>query len=565
MNGHTRNFLYLIIYIVFSSTLLCQDLELKLQAEKPIPGTLLDSINPTINFDDYNSLQQESVRILQSFQQLGYLSSNLDSLNRKNDTIIVATYFLGNRTKSIVIDYSSTNLQKKEIATYFKNVTDSSFIVPVSQLESKLAVLNQAVTATGNPFARLRLTNLRIDNTGNVIADLELSEGPSRTLDSIAIKGYEKFPRSFLRYQAGIRKGKPFSRRRLIRQNELLDNLPFVATTKPPEVLFRKDSTIAYLYLEKENNNTFDGILGFATDADTQEFQLNGYLNLALNNNLNYGESLLINYKADGGEQQNFRARISLPYLFKSPFGVTGELKIFKRDTSFVTTEQLARMDIRASPTLSFFAGYKGYESNNLQEGVIVGNTVIDFTSKFFTAGGNYEVLQRSRLFPVKATIGITSEIGERELRGITEPQTRLHFNGSYIFSLNNTNSIYLKNETGILFSDTYITNELFRFGGIQSLRGFDENSIDASVYSTLMTEYRFTVSDQFFVHSIIDAGYFENSILSISENLYGFGFGIGFITKTGLFRLNVANGISNQQDFDISGTKVHLSLQSNF
>ena len=50
-----------------------------------------------------------------------------------------------------------------------------------------------------------------------------------------------------------------------------------------------------------------------------------------------------------------------------------------------------------------------------------------------------------------------------------------------YIFNLNYKNSIYLKNSTQLLNSENYLTNELFRFGGINSIRGFNENSIDAS------------------------------------------------------------------------------------
>ena len=42
-------------------------------------------------------------------------------------------------------------------------------------------------------------------------------------------------------------------------------------------------------------------------NEETNRLQFNGYLNLELNNNLNFGEQLLVNYKADGNEQQNFR------------------------------------------------------------------------------------------------------------------------------------------------------------------------------------------------------------------------------------------------------------------
>jgi Outer membrane protein len=113
--------------------------------------------------------------------------------------------------------------------------------------------------------------------------------------------------------------------------------------------------------------------------------------------------------------------------------------------------------------------------------------------------------------------------------------------------------------------SDTFITNELFRFGGITSIRGFDENSIDASFFSVLNTEYRYAFNASIYMHSIIDIGYFENQVFLQKEKLYSFGIGLGLQTKAGLFKLNIANGNSNKQDFEFSNTKIHISLTSRF
>ena len=126
----------------------------------------------------------------------------------------------------------------------------------------------------------------------------------------------------------------------LIEKNNALNSLGFVNSTKPPEILFKKDSTTVYLYLTKQKNNNFDGILGFSTGEENQGLTLNGYLNLELNNNLNYGEQFLLNYKADGNDQQKLRVKLTLPYLFKSPFGIETELNIFRRDSTFLTSNQ---------------------------------------------------------------------------------------------------------------------------------------------------------------------------------------------------------------------------------
>ncbi|HAH33791.1 MAG TPA: hypothetical protein DCL52_03280, partial [Flavobacteriaceae bacterium] len=121
------------------------------------------------------------------------------------------------------------------------------------------------------------------------------------------------------------------------------------------------------------------------------------------------------------------------------------------------------------------------------------------------------------------------------------------------------------QNTTNLMTSDTYLTNELFRFGGINSMRGFLENNIDASMFSILNTEYRYLVNQQTYLHSIIDLGYFENEILKQKEKLYSFGFGLGMTTKAGLLKFSIANGNIDGQAFKFSNSKIHLSIASQF
>lgn len=137
--------------------------------------------------------------------------------------------------------------------------------------------------------------------------------------------------------------------------------------------------------------------------------------------------------------------------------------------------------------------------------------------------------------------------------------------NSFKIFNLNNTNSIYLKIAGAGINTDHYLTNELFRFGGILTIRGFEENSLLASLYTVLNTEYRYQLNNTIYIHSIFDAAYFENDIALAKEKLFGFGFGFGIYTKSGLLKFNYANGKSENQKIKLSDSKIHLSLSAIF
>jgi cell division protein FtsB len=541
-----------------------QNLHLKFKAQDPISQSTIDSLNLNTTFNNYLNLKEEADTLHHYLESIGFIENEMRSLKKKNDSTYVVFYHLGSKYKSIQLFYSEKDFSKRELLQVSKKVTDTYFILPFNAIEPSIDKLNVLKTKNGNVFARIKLENIT-KKRNSLFADVKLLKGDSRNIDSIIVKGYDKISKSHIKYYAGIKKGKKFNKSKLIEKNNILNSLGFVSVTKPPEILFKKDSTIVYLYLKKEKNNLFDGILGFATDENSQKLIFNGYLNLELNNNLNFGEQFLLNYKADGNDQQKFRARLTLPYLFKTPFGIITELKIFKRDSTFSTSDQLIKVKYQISPNSKTYLGYKSYESSNLRKDNSLYIDVEDYTSNFLLTGVSYSKTQNNVLFPIKTEIYLDSEIGSKETKNTNETQVRASLMIHYIFNLNYKNSIYLKNSTQLLNSENYLTNELFRFGGINSIRGFNENSIDASFYSVLNSEYRYQFNQDIYVHSIIDFAYFENKIIALKQKLYSFGVGIGLQTGTSIIKFSIANGNAENQNFSFSNTKIHIGISSKF
>ncbi|MGJ8666819.1 MAG: POTRA domain-containing protein [Patiriisocius sp.] len=537
-------------------------MELKISSEISISETLRDSLNFENKHKNYKSISDEAKSVYSKLQRFGYIESRLDTIQRINDSVFNAQFFFGNKYEMITVFYDPARFRKQDIKSISNFSNETYFTIPISEVEKALSNLNANQAENGNAFARLKLTDFKNDN-GELSARLNSESGQKRTIDSIAIKGYDKFPKSFIKYYAGIKKGKPFDQKKLVEQNDALSSLGFVNTLKAPEALFRKDSTVVYFYLEKRKFNNFDGILGFATNEETNNIEFNGYLNLELNNNLNYGEQLLFNYKADGNDQRNFRIKTTFPYIAKTPLGVSLELKIFRRDTTFSNTAQSANISYQLNPRTNVTAGYSGRTSSNLLGDISMG--IEDYEAKYVTAGLNYMKPQRSLLFPLKSNLAISLAQGNRTTDTAKENQTITENDISHILSLNENNSVFIRNTTSILFSETYLTNELFRFGGIQSIRGFTENSIDATLFSVLNTEYRYLLNTTSYIHSIIDVGYFENEVIQQKEKLYSFGLGLGVSTKAGILNLNIANGNLDNQDFKFANTKIHVSLTSRF
>ena len=539
------------------------NLEFQTQPELDIPT--LEALSVPEKLESLDVLTSLGDSLQGVLTRKGYLDISTPQINQVNDTLYILGFDTGERYKTIRVNYDPSVWDKRELRKLISRVEEDHFVILIEDSEQILQALTGIRSAQGDPFARVRLRDIEKTDDLNLTASLSIETTQARRIDSLVIRGYEKFPPSFVRYYAGIKKGHVFDKNQILEQANSINSLGFARSTRSPEVFFEPDQTTVYLYLEKRNNNLFDGIIGFNTNEDDGKLEFNGYLNLELNNNLNYGEQLAINYKADGREQQNFRVALAMPYLLRSPLGVELELKIFKRDSTFSTTDQQARLSYQFNPAVVGTIGYKGYTSSNLRDEESLVDDVADYNASFATAGISFRDNQNNPLFPIKTLASVNSEFGSRETDTIKDDQFKVEIYAHHIFNLNLRNSIYLRNETRLIQSDNYLINELYRFGGINSIRGFNENSIDAQFFSVLNTEYRYQFNAGLYAHSIIDLGYFENTPLDLKEKLYSFGIGVGFSTQAGILKLNIANGNSESQNFKFSNTKIHISLSSRF
>ena len=559
-------YLYLIIYTIFSSALYCQNLNLKITGNDSLETKIIDSLNYSKLHLNYASINLEVDSIQKRLYKIGYIENDLLKIFKTNDSSFIANVSLKTKYSRILVYYEKTQVSRAILKVISKNITDDYFEVKFQNLENSLNFINTKIAEKGFPFSKLQLTNIKVTDSTLLTAKLTInSTEQKRTISNVIIKGYEKFPRSYLKHFLKIKPSQIFDLKKIRDKTALLNDLRFANEVKSPEVLFTKDSTTLYLYLQKTTSNNFDGFLGFGTNEETSKLEFDGYLNLNLTNNLNFGESFRLQYKSDENDQKTFQTDVSLPYLFKSPIGIDLLLRIFKRDSSFTTVNQSAKIHYQINSKHKVYAGTLSTESNNLLS-QNNSSTITDYKSNYYSLAYQYLKPQSySLLFPIKSQFYFESNFGKRKQNSSSEKQSQFTIDAFKIFNLNYKNSIYLRVNGVILNSNTYLENELLRFGGINSIRGFEENSLFASLYGLINTEYRYHVSNSIYIHTIFDAAFFENKILDFEEKLFGYGFGFGILTKAGVFKLNYANGKNENSTFNLSNSKIHLSLIASF
>ncbi|MDY2587474.1 POTRA domain-containing protein [Winogradskyella aquimaris] len=554
---------FFICWLVIVNQVFGQSLYLNVKGENETRTKTIDSIGYIKSFENYITLENEIDKLKHKLVRLGYIDTTVDSIVRKNDTLYSAYYFMGEKIERIRIGY--TPQFNKALLNFINHISgDNYFEVDIKDLENVLRTLNLKIAEQGDPFSTLQLINISKHDSAFISAELKVVTNQRRQIDKITVKGYEKFPKSYLKNFLKLKTGKTFNLNEIKEKVERLEDLRFASKIKDPEVLFTQDSTTLYLYLEKTRSNNFDGFLGFGTNENNNKIEFDGYLDLRLINNLNYGETLNLFYKSDEIDQQTFRVDTDLPYIFGSPIGIQLGLNIFRKDTTFSNARQYAKINYQINSQHRVAAGISSVNSTNL----LNDDTSIlnDYTANYYTLSYNYTKPQYyDPLFPINFWFDISTGFGDRENNLGKQSQAVINLDTYKIFNLNPKNSIYTRLNGAILNSNDYLDNELFRFGGINSIRGFEENSLVANLYGVLNTEYRYRLSSSIYVHSVLDAAYFENQITSTKEKLFGFGIGLGLLTNAGLFRLNYSSGKSENRQFRLSDSKVHVSLTATF
>ncbi len=549
---------------------------------------VIDSLHYDTNHKNAKSISTEGNMMVEKLSKIGYIESQVVENTKKNDSTYIAKLSLGDRIKSIHIYIGrkilTPTISKGEGAETGKdnnsiikdliglNKTKDTLILPYAETEAFLNQTLQKLEQNGFALAKLKLVNIQKKNN-SLFAALEFESGQQRQLNSIVVKFGESnkknsFPEGHLKQINRKYHNSTFNQDVVSKIHSDFDKFRFVNQIKNPEILFTKDTTKVYVYLEKRKSNTFDGFIGFANNENTK-LVFNGYLDLVLENTLRVGEQFSLYWKNDGNNQKTFKASIDLPYIFKSPIGLKAQIYIFKQDSIYQNTKTSIDLGYFKDYNTRIYLGYQSTESSDIQN--TNNSTISDYNNSFLTANLEYTKYDDENLiFTTKSNLSIAMGLGKRITAGLVETagtskQTYININAMHNFYLNKKNCFNINYQNYFLKSEKYIINELYRFGGIKSIRGFAENSLQASFMTAIITEYRYIISPDLYLHSILDYSYYQDDSTNNKDNLLGFGFGFGIQTKNGLLKIAFANGSSNDQEIKFNNTNITIGYNVKF
>ena len=439
----------------------------------------------------------------------------------------------------------------------------------------------------GFPFASVKLDSIQISD-GSIFAQLNLTKNDKEKIDSVVIKGNIKIAPVFLYNYLGIKPGNLYNEAQLKKVNTRLAELPFVRSTKPATVLFTNRFNKLILNLDKKRASQFDGIIGILPDAATGKILFTGDVQLKLQNGLGRGELIDLNWQKLQTLTQDLKLRLVYPFILRTPFGVDYNFKLYKKDTTYLEVNQNIGLQylLSGGNYLKIFYENKTSSllSTNGYENVTTLPPYADVTTNMYGLGLKYEKLDY-RLNPRKGFSIVTNvSIGTKNIKKNAKLNDSIYsslnnkftstiikgdFVGSGFIPIAGRTTIMVGIQAAYLYGENTFQNELFRIGGLKTLRGFDEESIYASAYSIFTLEYRFILEQNSYLYLFGDGAYYEANVVTQKllghDNPYGFGAGISFETKAGIFSISYALGSQLGNQITLKSGKIHFGIVNYF
>ncbi len=531
------------------------------------------SIKYKTSFTDSLSAIAEVDEIINKLHFSGYFYAEIRQANWQKNVLTVE-FFVGERFKSSYVKngniqpYILSDIKFRE--KFFQNQSFS--INDINLLKEQLLIWYED---NGYPFAQVWLDSISIKNNA-ISSFIHSNPGKQITIDTIRLVGSAKMSESFINAYLGLKTEDNYNEYKVSLIGKRLDELAFVKQVKKPEIVFSGEKAKINIFLDKENANQFDGLIGFLPNPGTGKLQLTGDFKLKLQNALKQAETIDFNYRGLPGQSQELNLQFDYPYILNTQIGIETDFSFFKRDTSFLNVNaRLAFVyNYSADKSLGFFA--ERFTGNTISNNTTAGqqNNIGDISTQFYGLQGNIQRLDNSIIplsgFKINASFGV----GSRRLRDTLAQdnesksnQFKVFTDLNYYLKLSSKSVLYLHNLSSFLTGKSLYENEVFRIGGFKTFRGFDEQSILAKSFSIQTLEYRYFVEERSYLNLFYDQAVVDQLLGNISDVSYPFGFGAGFTfqTKAGLLSLSYAMGKQKNIPLDLQKGKIHFGITSYF
>ena len=531
----------------FSHEIIGQNLELNIAASDSIQTTTLNEISFIKKHALKKDVYKEITNIHNKLKKEGYFITTIDTIV-KSEEKYTAYFTLGRKTDNIIV------IIPHKLKIRNLGMRGDSIRIKTKEFENFKNLLLTDLDAKGNSFSEIKFTNpTYVKDT--LVLQLKIIESLKRNIDKVLVKGYDEFPEKFIKRFFKINKQTIFSKQKMKEVSQLTKNLDFVLEKKKPEVLFKKDSTHVYLFLNKLETSSFDGIVNFASKEDGQGLLLNGNLDLKLTNILNTGENFELFWNKVAQEKSEFKINAVIPYIYHSFLSAEIGFNLYRQDSTFLNTSFNLKTEYDLSRRSKASLAYSNERSSYLLS--TTENNLDSYSNYFISTGYQLKNISNTGLYKNDFGLELYASLGKRKTTLVDVNQFKLKLLTLINLKTSQRSYLNIKTESQMLFSNNYLVNELYRIGGANSIRGLNEQSIYTNRFLYTNIEYRFLTSVVSYLYSITDIGFYNESISTKTRNALGLGGGYRFKLNNNFIDLGYVIGGYSDTEMNLNNSKL--------
>jgi translocation and assembly module TamA len=412
-------------------------------------------------------------------------------------------------------------------------------------------------------------------------ASLQLRLGTLIRFDSLIVRGKVVLKQRFLQHYLGIEAGKTYNESLVRRSGQKLRNLPYLSLQKEPEVFFKSDKAYLIIYADAESANQLDGFIGILPNQNRigagSNTLLTGQATLELQNPFGAGKHFKLQWQRFRPQAQQLAVFYKQPNLLNLSVDVSAQLELLQEDSTFTTLERRLNIIYPFEKWGNFSAFVAQRQATALPPPVLQ-TPPLHVSSNFLQFGIGYEVRQLDNFyFPRKGfEIGMEVGIGTKRISrdttlasddffstiALRSNQVQIRLQASYYQPINQQTTLLFRLRSAALENPYLFQTDLIRLGGIQNLRGFNENTFFAQRFLQGVAEYRLYFEAYSYLFAFAELTALRTDTADLPRAA---GVGLSFRTKAGIFNFAYALGTSQAQPLGIGQAKVHFGLTTRF
>jgi len=518
----------------------------------------------------------QAISYLQNLQlsaiKKGFILASVDSISYHTNEL-KAAFYLGPKfgKANLSIDDKDLQFLKRLLSVNEKFFTGIEFTP--HEIATTMRKIQNALENNGYPFSKVFLNKIKIEGE-NLSAHIVIQKNNLFKWSEIHIQGDSSISKIFLSNIIRIKPGDNYNQLELKQISKRLKQINFLKEIKPHEVLFTKKGTELFLYIKSNPISSVNGVIGLQPNPKTNKVDLTGDVSIKLLNVIKRGELLEFNWKSMQAQTQSLIGKVNYPFILNTPFGIDGQFTLYKRDTTYLEIKSTLGIQyfLKGGNYLKIF--YQNYSSNILSGGT----NNPQFVNLGYVNSNNYglAILRKQVDYIPNPSSGfiLNSEIAIGTRKSHITDTSKVNVSNTYRSDVNleifipiaKRHVLRLGSQTDFYYAPKIFQNEVARFGGLTTQRGFNEEELFATTKSLLSIEYRFLLDQNSRVFAFYDQSWYENnSAHYYKDKPYGFGAGFSFGTNIGIFSISYAQGKQFNNPILLKNGKVHFGYVAYF